>query len=126
MHIEDMVTLRLVLHRRVWQCLFLFAMVALLVLSLIPPSPNLPSTGWDKSNHALGFVVLFVLAHLGWPRRQWTTVLGLFAYGGLIEALQSLTSDRFAEFGDLAADGVGIVIGKGLTTLYVRLASARV
>ena len=95
-------------------------MLVVLVLSLVPPSPSLPSTGWDKSNHLLGFVVLAMLGHAGWPRRRWTMLLGLLAYGGLIEVLQSFTSARFAEFGDLIADGLGLLLGEGVAVLYMR------
>jgi VanZ family protein len=35
----------------------------------------------------------------------------LLAYGGLIEVLQSFTPNRYAEIGDLFADGVGLAIG---------------
>ncbi|TPG20757.1 VanZ family protein [Variovorax ginsengisoli] len=100
-------------------------MLTLMVLSLMPPSPSLPSTGWDKSNHMLGFAVLAILGHFAWPGRRWSMLLGLLAYGGLIEVLQSFTPDRFAELGDLVADGAGLLAGKALATLYKRLASTR-
>lgn len=102
------------------------AMLALMVLSLMPASVDLPSTGWDKSNHMLGFAVLAVLGHFAWPRRRWPMLLGLLAYGGLIEVLQSFTPDRFAEYGDLVADGAGLLAGEALATLYLRLVPARI
>jgi VanZ family protein len=103
-----------------WRWLLAIAMLVLLVLSLMPPSPSMPSTGWDKSNHMLGFAVLAVLGHAAWPGRAWTVLLGLLAYGGLIEVLQSFTPDRFAEWGDLLADGVGLLIGKACALLLMR------
>ncbi|RYF70049.1 MAG: VanZ family protein [Comamonadaceae bacterium] len=101
-------------------------MLALMVLSLMPASVSLPSTGWDKSNHMLGFAVLAVLGHFAWPGRRCPMLLGLLAYGGLIEVLQSFTPDRLAEFGDLVADGAGLLVGEALATLYIRLVPARV
>jgi len=92
-------------------------MLALLVLSLMPPSPRLPTTGWDKSNHMLGFAMLALLAHRAWPGRTLIVLAGLLAYGGLIEVLQSFTPNRFAEFGDLVADGVGLLAGEGIARL---------
>ena len=95
-------------------------MLTLMVLSLMPPSPSMPSTGWDKTNHMLGFAVLAFLGHFAWPGRRWSMLLGLLAYGGLIEVLQSFTPDRFAEFGDLVADGAGLVAGEALAVLYTK------
>ena len=104
----------------IWRWLLAFASLALLVLSLMPPAPHMPSTGWDKSNHMLGFAVLAVLGHAAWPGRTWIVLAGLLAYGGLIEVLQSFTPDRFAEWGDLLADGVGLLIGKAGAVLLTR------
>lgn len=103
-----------------WRWLLAIAMLAFLVLSLIPPLPSMPSTGWDKSNHMLGFAVLAVLGHAAWPGRTWAVFVGLLAYGGLIEVLQSFTPDRMAEWGDLLADGVGLLIGKAFALLFMR------
>lgn len=83
----------------------------------MPISPNMPTTGWDKANHLLAFVVLAVLGCQSHPERTATVMLGLLAYGGLIEVLQSFTPDRFAEAGDLVADGLGLLVGLGLTML---------
>lgn len=47
-------------------------------------------------------------------------LLGLLAYGGLIEVLQSFTPDRMAEWGDLLADGVGLLIGEACALLPMR------
>ena len=53
----------------VWRWLLAFAMLVLLVLSLAPLSIVLPTTGWDKGNHALGFAVLGLLGQWAWPGR---------------------------------------------------------
>ena len=108
-----------------WRWLLATAMLALMVLSLMPPSPSLPSTGWDKSNHMLGFALLAILGHLAWPGRRWKMLLGLLAYGGLIEVLQSFTPDRFAEFADLIADGVGLLSGECIAVLFSRMQMTR-
>lgn len=92
-------------------------MAAVMVLSLMPTAVQLPSTGWDKSNHLLAFVVLGWLGMLAFPGRPMAVLLGLLAYGGLIEVLQSFTPSRFAEWGDLLADGLGLLLGTGLAAL---------
>lgn len=94
-----------------WRALFVLAALAILVLSLMPPSSRLPSTGWDKSNHALGFAVLAFLALQAFAGRLLAVAAGLLAYGALIEVLQSLTPYRLAEWGDLWADGIGVLLG---------------
>ena len=94
-----------------WRILLALAMLGILVLSVLPPSPHLPSTGWDKSNHMLGFGTLGLLGTRGWPGRTWAVMAALLVYGGLIEVLQSLTPDRSAEWADLLADGIGLGVG---------------
>ncbi|WP_159274050.1 VanZ family protein [Variovorax boronicumulans] len=100
-------------------------MLALLVLSLMPASISAPSTGWDKSNHTLGFAALAFFAHWARPARTPVMLFGLLGYGALIEVLQSLTPDRLAEWSDLWADGVGLLIGAVLASTVQRLAVVR-
>jgi len=96
---------------RTWRYLFWPAVLAVLVLSLIPPEPYVPTTGWDKANHMLAFAVLMVAGWRAYPRRPWLVWLGLLAFGGLIEILQSLTPYRSAEGWDLLADAIGLLAG---------------
>jgi VanZ family protein len=90
---------------------FAACLVIVLALALMPPQVHLPSTGWDKANHALAFIALAVLGCGGYPRRKPAVLLGLLVYGVLIEVLQGLTGYRSAEWLDLAADGAGLVCG---------------
>jgi len=103
---------RLMAGSSLWRWLLLVAMLAMLVLCLAPASAPLPSIGWDKGNHALGFAVLALLAHRAWAGRTVTVLSGLLAYAGLIEVLQSFTPDRFAEWGDIWASGIGLLVGE--------------
>ena len=99
---------------------FWLCMLTVMVLALVPPSPQLPTTGWDKTNHFTAFAVLCILGLSTYPLRTALVLLGLFSYGGLIEALQSLTPDRAAEWLDWFADTVGIVIGLTMVLLQRR------
>lgn len=83
----------------------------MLVLSLVPTTPEMPATGWDKGNHFLGFAVLAFLCLRAYPQRAAAMLAGLLLYGGLIEVLQSFTAYRSAEWGDLLADAIGIAGG---------------
>lgn len=102
---------------RVSRIAFWTCAVAVLVLSLAPATAPMPSTGWDKTNHLLAFAMLAFWAHGAYPGRTSAVLLGLLAYGGLIEALQALTPDRSAEWGDLLADSAGLVFGEMLARL---------
>jgi LPXTG-motif cell wall-anchored protein len=97
-----------------WKAAFWICATAVLVLSLAPTAPELPSTGWDKSNHFLGFITLAMLGLQGYPQRRSALFIGLLFFGGLIEMLQSLTTYRFAEWIDWVADGIGVLGGYGL------------
>jgi len=94
-----------------WRWAFWMGAAAVLALCLMPPVQHLPSTGWDKANHALAFAMLALLGLLAYPARRARLLWALIAYGALIEVLQSLTGYRTAEWLDLAADGIGVVIG---------------
>ena len=96
-----------------WRACFWMCVVAVLVLSLMPPAPHMPSTGWDKANHLLAFAVLAWLGCSAW------VLCGLLAFGVLIEGLQSLTPYRVAEWADLWADALGLALGWGAWAVSV-------
>lgn len=102
---------------RRWRLAFAVALLAVLTLSLVPSSPESLTTGWDKTNHLLGFCLLAVLGCWSYPQRIPTVMLGLLAYGALIEGLQSLTPYRLAEWGDWLADALGLLLGWVLVRL---------
>lgn len=94
-----------------WRLAFFACLAAVLALALLKDvSPPL-DTGWDKSNHLLAFGVLALLGRLGFPGRHWLVPSGLLLYGIAIEILQGLTGYRVADYRDLLADLLGIVLG---------------
>ncbi|MEO8855411.1 MAG: VanZ family protein [Burkholderiaceae bacterium] len=90
---------------------FFACVIVVLVLSLMPIEPNMPTTGWDKTNHLLAFAVLAVLGCWSYPASKPAVLFVLLAYGGLIEVLQSFTAYRFAEWADVLADALGLLTG---------------
>lgn len=102
---------------RAWQAALVLLLAVVLVLALAPAPPQQVNLGWDKLNHLAAFLTLACVACLALARARWQIALGLLAYGGLIELLQSLTATRTAEWADLLADGVGISLGLGMVAL---------
>ena len=103
-----------------WVWAFGSVVLVVLVLALMPTVPHLPTTGWDKTNHLLAFAVLAWLGCHAYPQRMVSVLSGLLAYGALIEILQSFTSYRFADWHDLLADGVGLMVGWLFTRMQQR------
>jgi LPXTG-motif cell wall-anchored protein len=89
---------------------FWAATVAVGVLALLPAAVPLPTTGWDKSNHALAFAVLGLLGAAAWPASAGRVWLALAAYGGAIEIAQTFTETRMGEWIDWAADLIGLAM----------------
>lgn len=96
---------------RIMRGLFAATAVAVMVLSLLPLDADAPSLGWDKANHMAAFALLALLGCRAYPAHIPAVLAGLLAYGGLIEILQSFTDYRSAEWGDLLADALGLVLG---------------
>lgn len=107
-----------------WRLALAGAMLVVGALSLLPLGSQPPSTGWDKTDHLLAYAWLALLACQAWPGRIGMALLGLMAYGGLIEVLQSLTGYRFAEWVDWLADGLGLLLGSSLWLMARKLRRA--
>ncbi len=106
---------------RFWRLALAALLVVVLALALLPLGPEAPTTGWDKTNHLLAFGTLAVVGCLGYPKQIARLLPALLAYGGLIEVLQSFTDYRSAEWGDLLADALGLLLGWALCRLAARL-----
>ncbi|KAF7960287.1 hypothetical protein AWV80_35135 [Cupriavidus sp. UYMU48A] len=100
-----------------WRLLFWPCLIAVLVLALMPPTQPLPTTGWDKANHVLAFLVLGCLGRRAYARKRTAVLLALVGYGVLIEILQGMTSYRDADPADVLADSIGLVAALALDWL---------
>lgn len=94
-----------------WRWAFWLCLLVVLTLALLPPSPYIPATIWDKANHVFAFAVLAVLGCASYRGRTARVLAGLLAYGAAIEVLQALTPYRWGEFADVVADAVGLLLG---------------
>lgn len=95
---------------RLWYLLGAMMLLVVGTLSLLP----MPDVGvGDKLSHLVTYVFLggwFGLLAANRLALCWT-IAGLMAYGALLELLQAMTSYRYAEWGDVLANGSGILIG---------------
>jgi VanZ family protein len=94
-----------------WRATLMLLLGLLSWLALTPAPPPEAGLLWDKLNHLSAFASLAVAGFLAFRGRWWQVALGLLAYGGLIEILQTFTPTRVGEWEDLLADAVGIVLG---------------
>lgn len=78
--------------------------------TLSPPGPGTPLPLTDKQLHFLAFAALAL--PLGWVRPRWVLWLipTALAYGAMIELIQPSVG-RTGDWGDLLADGLGILVG---------------
>lgn len=105
---------------RVWTGLGHLAVLALLILCVIPLPPP-PEGAWpwtDKLEHALAFLVLtwwFAVARP--PAARLGTAAWLVLLGAGIELVQWFLPWRSASVGDLLADSLGVALGLALAAL---------
>lgn len=105
-------------YARRWQIAGIFLLAAVLAFALVPPdwlrldeadSPFLIS---DKWLHGATFMVLALWFSGQYARQSyWRLVVGLVAFGLLIEVTQRMVAYRTAEWTDLVADLLGIGVG---------------
>lgn len=95
---------------RLWYSLAALMLLVVAAASLLP-APDVGVS--DKLSHVITYLVLacwFSLLAVNRAALCWTA-LGLLAYGMLMELLQGMTSYRYAEWGDVLANGAGVVLG---------------
>lgn len=99
---------------RLWLGLWIAALVATVVVCLVPlPRSPLPVDHLDKLEHALGYAALAVGAAMLFATgsARMLVSLGLIVLGIGIEALQALLPWRSADLLDVVANSLGVLIG---------------
>ncbi len=118
------------MHRhlsRLFQTIFWLALLAVVVLSLLPVHelPPIALNVWDKAQHAAGFFMLTALGTLAYPNTSRARLgWGLLACGIGIEIAQSALGWRIGDVLDATANGVGILLGLGLHRPLAHLSKA--
>lgn len=108
-------------YARHWQLASVILLLLVLIAALMPAavwfwSDKIRVADWlrhvDKWAHGMTFAILAVwFSGLYSRSAYWRVAVGLLAFGVLIEVLQGLVRYRMAEWHDIGADALGIVIG---------------
>jgi VanZ family protein len=101
-------------RRPAWRVLLCGLMAVTCWFAFTPHPPELPLSPGDKLQHFTAFTCLTGCCLLGFQagwRGAALSALGMLAFGGFIEIVQSFIPGRSAEWLDLGADSVGIAIG---------------
>jgi VanZ family protein len=100
--------------------------LAIVVLSLGPPSTR-PVTGAGHNlEHLLIFLATGVAFGLGYPRRFWLLAMALPIFAAVIEIAQILVPGRHARLSDFLVDAAALCLGVGLSYLLVKLKAATI
>lgn len=107
-------------HARAWQMASLFLLLVVLAATLMPAvwfwDDRFKALSWfesiDKWFHGITFLVLSLwFTGLYSKKAYWRVGLGLLMFGLIIEACQRMVSYRTADWLDVGADAVGIIVG---------------
>jgi VanZ family protein len=97
-----------------WRVLLVLMIGITCWFAFTPRPPGFDFKDADKVNHLLAFGAMTLAGCLSRPptSRPWLVVLvGMLVFGLFIEAVQSQLPARTAEWGDVLADSVGMLIG---------------
>ena len=106
-------------HAGLWRVLSVLLLLAVLVAAVSPVfwfDSRIKALAWidnlDKWVHALTFAVLSIwFAGLIAKNRYWRILVGLLAFGLVIEGCQLMVTYRSADWTDMGANALGIIIG---------------
>lgn len=106
-------------HVTLWRTLSSLLLLAVLLAALTPTfwfDSKTHALVWfenaDKWLHAITFTGLTIwFTGLFARRSYWIIIAGLTAFGMLVEACQLLVSYRIADWVDIGANSIGIIIG---------------
>lgn len=85
-------------------------MILIASLSLSPLSELPPIPGNDKAHHLIAYAVLAFPLSVARPRSWLWGLLGFLIFSGAIELVQPYVN-RYGEWADLLANGIGLLIG---------------
>lgn len=100
--------------------------LAIIVLSLVPPSHR-PTTGTSQGfEHVSIFLATGAAFGLGLPNRSMILAAALAAFSGAIEIAQLWAPGRHARMSDFLFDAAAACVGIGLAWMLLRLKAGAV
>jgi len=102
--------------RRHWLPISGMLLAAITALSLTPLEELPPVPGGDKLHHAIAYAALMFPAALKRLRHLWAIFLFYLTWSGGIELIQPYVN-RYGEWGDLAANASGLILGWLISSL---------
>ena len=100
------------------RALFWAALVISFIIALLPAPPRVPAS--DKVQHVVAFALLALLGRIAYPSASKMTLLvGLSAFGALIEAGQSIPMlNRSPELLDWVADTAAVAVVLACASIF--------
>ncbi|MCO4754150.1 MAG: VanZ family protein [Bacteriovoracaceae bacterium] len=101
-----------------WNFLGILGLALILIVSVISEVPHIDKLNFnDKLAHlSIYLIASFYITQLNF--RAIKIIITLIAYGAFIEGLQYLNPNRMAEFADIIANTLGVLIGTYLSIKF--------
>ncbi|ENM5843120.1 hypothetical protein V4V60_003259 [Vibrio mimicus] len=110
---------------RLFRSIGVLVMAAVCYLSFSPSLVKVVDIPYiDKAEHSVAYLVLTLLGCAGLVRRVWLVPVLLFGFGVVVEVVQDMIGREFS-WGDMAANGVGVLLGMVIYSFVCRYFAGR-
>ena len=104
---------------RYWHYISVFFIAIITIASLAPLSQLPEVSGGDKLHHVFSYAILMLPAAIVKPKQFYCLFFVFLMWGGLIELVQPYVN-RFAEWSDFFANGLGLTLGLAIGKLNIQ------
>jgi VanZ family protein len=111
--------------RRIFRGAAWFLLLAILVLSVVPPNYRPVTPAPHDVEHLVIFFLTGLAFGLGYDTRPFLQTIGLVAFSAGIELLQLYIPGRHARLSDFLVNAISLVLGVGLAALTAGKAHSR-
>jgi VanZ family protein len=99
--------------RRIYQVAAWLLLLAIVVLSVVPPDDRPLTPAPHDFEHMLIFLLTGMVFGLGYAGRHVIQVFGLVAFAAIIELIQLAIPGRHSRLSDFLVDALSVAIGVG-------------